>query len=510
MGKRDVLTLATVLIAVVMFPVTLTGASIALPDIRAAFGGDLAAVQWVVNGYNTTFAGFMLAAGALADIVGRRRLFVAGTAVFVVGGLVSAVAPSLVVLDVVRAVAGVGASAAGTSAMAMLAASFQGAARARAFSLFGMAIGFGLAFGPSLASAVVAGWGWRAVFWVPAVVGVVALVLSPLLPESRAQGRRVDWPGTVTFTGGLLLVIAGFVEGPSRGWASPVVLGAFVAGVGLLVAFAVVERRAAAAVAERRAAVAVVERRAAGAAADQRAAVAGVERPMAEPMFDLELLRGRRFLGAASAGAAFVFVLVPLLVYLPSYMTAVMGFSVGEAGVMLLFLTAPIVAMPLLVGAVGRRVPAEALVLGALIVTTVGVVLMTGVDAGAGTLLAVSLLVVGLGVGTSTGLVDGVALSSVPVERSGVASGMFGTSRLAFETVGIGVIGSIVASGTGGTLAGPGYTGALHASLWLMAGAVVLVTVFFVVVSRSPEVDEGRGTASVSAGPARGRTATPG
>ncbi|UVS76387.1 MFS transporter [Actinokineospora sp. UTMC 2448] len=446
MGKKEILTLATVLIAVVMFPVTLTGASVALPDIRAAFGGDLAAAQWVVNGYNTTFAGFMLASGALADIVGRRRLFVAGTAVFVVGGLLSAAAPSLLVLDLLRVLAGIGASAAGTSAMAILSASFEGAARARAFSLFGTAIGFGLAFGPSLSSALLSGLGWRSVFWLPAAVGVVALALSPLLPESRAQGRRVDWPGTVTFTGGLLLVIAGFVEGPSLGWAHPVVIGAFALGVALLGAFAVVERR------------------------------------MADPMFDLELLRNRRFLGAALAGAVFVFVLVPLLVYLPSYMTAVLGMTVGEAGVMLLFLTVPILVMPLLVGQLARRVPATALVLGALVVVGLGVVLMAAADES----LAVPLLVVGLGVGASTGLVDGVALSSAPVERSGVASGMFGTSRLAFETVGIGIIGSIIASGTGGTLAGPGYPGALQASLWLMAGAVVLVTALFVLVSRRP------------------------
>ena len=450
MRKNEILTLTTLLTAVVMFPVTLTGASIALPDIRAAFGGDLAAVQWVVNGDNTTFAGFMLASGALADIVGRRRLFVWGTAVFVVGGLLSAAAPSLLALDLLRVFAGVGASAAGTSAMAILAASFDGAARARAFRMFGTAIGFGLAFGTSLSSALLSGWGWRAVFWVPATVGVVALVLAPLLPESRTAGRRVDWAGTVTFTGGLLLVIAGFVEGPSRGWAHPVVVGAFALGVVLLGVFAVVERR------------------------------------VADPMFDLELLRSRRFLGASAAGAAFVFVIVPLLVYLPSYMTQVMGMSAGGAGVMLLFLTIPVLVMPLLIGIVARRVASDALVLGALVVLGIGVVLMTGVDGTSAGWLAGSLLVVGLGVGASTGLVDGVALSSVPVERSGVASGMFGTSRLAFETVGIGVIGSIIASGTSGTLAGPGYTGALHASLWLMAGAVVLVTAVFVLVSRRP------------------------
>ncbi len=175
---------------------------------------------------------------------------------------------------------------------------------------------------------------------------------------------------------------------------------------------------------------------------------------------------------------------MPLLVYLPSYLTAVMGLGTGGAGVVLLFMTAPIVVMPLLVGALVRRTSGEAVVLASLVLTGLGVVLMTGVDAGSLGLLAVSLLVIGLGVGASTGLVDGLALSGAPVERSGVASGMFGTSRLTFETVGIGIIGSIVAAGTGGALAGPGYTGALHASLWLMAGVVAAVTVGFVAVTR--------------------------
>lgn len=452
MRRNEALTLVAVLTAVVMFPITLTGASIALPDIRAAFGGDLAAAQWVVNGYNTTFAGFMLASGALADIVGRRRLFAAGTALFAAGGLLSAVAPSLLLLDVLRAISGMGASAAGTSAVAILSASFTGAARTRAFGLFGTTIGFGLAFGPSLSSVLVTSLGWQSVFWLPAAVGLVALGLTPLVPESReGAGRRVDWAGTVTFTGGLLLVIAGFVEGPSLGWSSPVVVAAFAGGALLLVAFALVERR------------------------------------VAEPMFDLDLLRSRRFTAAAMAGAVLVMVLVPLVVYLPSYLTAVLGQSTREAGATLLLLTAPILLLPLLTGVAARRVPENALVLAALVLTGLGVVWLTGIDAGSTAAgLAGPLVTIGVGVGMSTGLVDAVALGGVAPDRSGTASGMFGTSRLAFETVAIGVVGSVLASGTGGALAGPGYTGALRVSLWGLAVVVAAVAVAFALASRRP------------------------
>ncbi|WP_091450064.1 MFS transporter [Actinokineospora iranica] len=450
MRNNQAVTLATVLLAVLMFPITLTGASIALPDIREALHGDLAAVQWVVNAYNTTFAGFMLAAGGLADILGRRRVFAFGTALFAAGGLLSAVAPNLLLLDVLRGVSGIGASAAATSAMAILSNAFTGAARARAFSLFGVAIGFGLAFGPSLSSLLMTTLGWQAVFWLPAAVGVVSLLLTPLLPESRdPAARRVDWAGTVTFTAGLLLVITGFIEGPALGWGSPLVVVAFAAGVLLLAGFVVVERR------------------------------------VAQPMFDFDLLRTPRFVAAALAAAAFVTVMVPLIVYLPSYLTSVMGQSPREAGATLILMTAPILVLPLVAGALTRLVPENAVLLTALALLGLGLVWLTTISAdstAAG--LAGPLLTMGAGVGLSTGLVDGMALSSAGPGRSGAASGMFGTSRLAFETIGIAVIGSILASGTEGRLAGAGYTEALHLSLWLMAALIAAVIILFATLTR--------------------------
>ncbi|WP_018683517.1 MFS transporter [Actinokineospora enzanensis] len=450
MRNNQAVTLATLLLAVLMFPITLTGASIALPEIRDALHGDLASVQWVVNAYNTTFAGFMLAAGGLADTIGRRRVFAAGTTIFAVGGLLSAVAPNLPLLDVLRGVAGVGASAAATAAIAIMAGAFEGAARTRAFSLFGTTIGFGLAFGPSVSSLLMEALGWQAVFWLPAAVGVAALLLVPTLPESRnPEAAGVDWPGTITFTTGLLLLITGFIEGPALGWAHPLVLGGFIGAVLLLVGFVLVERR------------------------------------VAHPMFDFELLRAPGFLAAAMAAATFVMVMVPLLVYLPSYFTAVMGQTAPEAGVTLIFMTAPVLVLPLVAGVLARRVAASSLLLVALVLLGLGALWLTTIDADSTTLsLAGPLLTIGLAIGLSTGLVDNMALANAGPGRAGTASGMFGTSRLAFETIAIAVIGSIVASGTDGALAGPGYTGSLRLSLVLLAVVVAGVVVAFTVLTR--------------------------
>ncbi|MGA3561541.1 MFS transporter [Melissospora conviva] len=447
--------LAAVLLATIALPITLTGASVALPRIGADLDADLAAVQWVVNGYNATFASFMLAAGSLADVLGRRRVFATGMAIFTVGGLASAFAGDIVLLDALRALAGIGAAAGATGASALLAQTFHGRARARAFGLFGVALGVGLAFGPSIAGALIELFGWRAVFVAPAVVGAVVLLLVPLLPSGRGeQTGRLDWAGAATFTGALLLVIFAFVQGPDFGWGHPLILAAFVAAVALLGLFVRVERRHPA------------------------------------PMFDLALLASPRFRGVCLAAAIIVMVLVPLLVYLPSYFTTVLGMSAGGAGATLILLTAPTLVLPLVTGVITRRgVSPYAVVVVSVAVVAAGVAWLTtiGPDSTAAT-LAAPLLTVGTGVGISIGLLDALAVGSVDPARAGIASGMVNTARVAGETVAIAVVGSVLATTTAGRLADPGFTGGLHAVLWIMAGAAALCAISAASLTRSRPV----------------------
>jgi MFS family permease len=428
--------LVVVLLSTITLPISLTGASVALPDIGTDLHAGLAPVQWVVNGYNATFASCMLAAGALADLLGRRRVFAAGVATFVVAGLASALADNIVLLDVVRAIAGVGAAAAGTSASALLAGAFHGAARTRVFGLFGTVIGAGLAFGPSIAGVLIEAFGWRAVFAGPALVGLLVLGLVPLLPESReTAGRRIDWAGTVSFTSALLLLIFGFVEGPALGWADPVIVAAFAASVVLLGVFVLVERR----------------------------------RP--EPMFDLGLLASPRFLGICLAAGVIVSVLVPLLVYLPSYLTGVLRMSPGRAGATLILLTAPTLVLPMLGSALSRLLSASKVIVLSVALAGAGAAWLTVIGPASGpAALAGPLLTMGAGIGLSIGLLDGLAINSVAPARAGTAAGMINTARLASETIAIAVVGSVLATTTGGRLADPGFTGGLHVVLWSMAG----------------------------------------
>lgn len=215
-------TLLLVSLAVFNIPVALTGAGVALPGVAEAFHPSTQLLQWVVVGYNVMFASLMLAFGTLADRVGRRRIFRFGITLFGVAAAVATFAPSIIVLDIARAVGGIGASAALTAGSTLVAARFHGPARVRAFGLFGTALGAGLAFGPLISGVMVSALGWRGVFAVPAAVGLLVAALSPLLSESRnPSAQRLDWPGTLTFSTGLFLFIFALVEGPAFGWASP-------------------------------------------------------------------------------------------------------------------------------------------------------------------------------------------------------------------------------------------------------------------------------------------------
>ncbi|WP_037306543.1 MFS transporter [Amycolatopsis orientalis] len=448
MTKRA-LVLVVVLMSTFTFPLTITGASVALTDIADDLDAGLAATQWVVNGYNACFASFLVFAGSLADVLGRRRIYVAGLALFVGGGIACTVAGNIVVLDVVRLIAGTGAAAAVTGGLAILTETFQGAARTRAFGLVGTVLGIGLAFGPSIGGLLVDLLGWRAVFGAPAAVAALVLALTPLLPAvPGTAGRRIDWAGAGLFTGAIMLLIFALVEAGELGFGHPLVVGGLLLAAVLAVVFPFVERR------------------------------------RADPLFDLALLANRGFTSLAVAAGALVTILVPLLVYLPSYLIEVVRLSAGEAGLWLLMLTAPTVLFPAVGAALARRLPPSWFVAGAVAVSGAGAFLLMTMNASSGVLsLLAPLVLVGAGTGLTMGLLDGLAIGSVGPEHSGTAAGMFTTARLATETIAIAVVGAVLASITGGNLSGESYTDAFRIVCFALGCVGVLGTVSAAVLS---------------------------
>ncbi|MBB1154456.1 MFS transporter [Amycolatopsis dendrobii] len=492
--KRPGLGLFVIAVACVLLPVSLAGPSVALPEIGEYLHADLTSVQWVINGYDLTFAAFMLASGSLGDLVGRRRVFRIGMAVFAGALLISAVAPNMLILDLARSVAGIGAAGVLTCGVASLAAMFEDpAARAKAFGVFGTSVGAGLAFGPFVCGTLNTQFGWRAVFYVPALIGILLLLASSTIGESRnPRAGKIDWAGTTTFTLALFALILGLLEGPQLGWGSGLVLGCLIAAVVLLGLFGVVERR------------------------------------VADPMFDLSLLLQRRYAALCLAVLALVFGFTPLLVYLPAYYSAVDGLSAAQAGLVLMMLTVPTLVLPLVTGYLAKWVSVRVLVLTTVVLTGAGVAWLTVIHPGAGALAVLGpYLVVGIGIGISFGVMDGAAVSAVDPARVGMAAGMFNTVRLGGEATGIAVVGAMLAGVTGAKIAGRtggfdtryraqelanmvnqgdmatatssvspsarpafqellsgAYTNALHIVLWSLAGLCALAALILLVLDR--------------------------
>ncbi|MEU4484534.1 MFS transporter [Streptomyces purpurascens] len=409
-------------LAAVMLPISVTGPGVALADMSGALHASAASTQWVLNAYNVAFTAFMLAAGSAADLFGRRRLFLSGTTVFALASLVAGTAPTILLVDLARFVQGMGAAAVLTSGSALLAHTFSGAARARAFGIFGASIGFGLAMGPFVSGLLVGVASWHAVFLVNVLLGAIVLVLARPLPESKNPGaRRIDLPGVLTFTLALMLLALGFVEGPSQGWGGVVTLGSFAGAALFLALFVVVELR------------------------------------VAEPMFDLSLLRRPTFVAIIWQPVSIVFAFAALLVYLPPYFQGAGGAGSTMSGAMLLPLTLPVFILPLFTGTLVRLLSVRLLLAVGPAVLAVALLLMTFTDPlSSRTGLYAALLLAGIGIGLAFGVMDNAAVSVVPAERSGMASGMFNTLRVAGETIGVACVGGLLLTSTRQQLAGSG------------------------------------------------------
>ncbi|MFD5435473.1 MFS transporter [Kitasatospora sp. NPDC127067] len=397
-------TVAAVGCAGVMLPFSVTGAAVALPDMAARLDASTDAAQWMLNAFNITFAALPLAAGALADRLGRRRVLLAGIALVGALSLVVALAPSMAVVDAARAVQGCGAAAVLAAGAAVLAHSTSGRRRRVAFGVLGTSFGTGLAVGPPAAGALVQAGGWRAVFLLVAALAVPAYLCAVRAPESRAPGRApIDLGGLGCFTAGLAALSFALVRATGAGWTAPGTLLPLAGAALLVAAFAVVELRRA-----------------------QRA------------MFDVRLFRRPEFLAVVCQPFTVTLGFVVLLVYLPAYLQGVGGRSVLTSGLLLLPLTVPVLLLPLPAGRLAAAFSVRTVLTGASALIALGALLLVTVRGDAGwAALTVPLLPFGAGVGLAFGVMDDAAVGTVPVERAGAAAGVFNTMRITGESVAV-------------------------------------------------------------------------
>jgi MFS family permease len=395
-----------------LIPLCFTGPAVALPALGAELHGSAAALNWVVNAYILSYGSAMMVAGSLTDVLGRRRVWLAGLAMFCAATVSIAVAPSVAWIAALRFMQGLGGAAAFAAAMSSLAPLFHGAARSRVMSVLGTTFGLGLAFGPLAAGAMLALARWPAIFYATAALGAIGMLLVwGNVPADPPRGKgRLDWPGAISFSAALGLLTLGMLLAPEHGWRSGAVLPPVAASVLLFFIFIRIERRT------------------------------------AQPMLDLTLFRQRRFVAVQVLAASPAFLFIVLIVMLPGRFIGIEGMSALAAGRLMVALAAPLLLVPMLAALLSRRVRVGTVCAAGLLLAAAGLAWLAQVlGHGSGAALAGSLLLIGVGIGLPWGLMDGMALNVVETERAGMATGIFNTVRISADGVALALAGAMLA-----------------------------------------------------------------
>jgi MFS family permease len=398
-GRHQVL--AAICLAALILPLSFTGGAVATALIGQAFAAGPAAQAWITNAFMLSFGSLLLAAGALADRYGRKRLFTRALLAFLLTSLLLACATSMLWLNLLRAAQGIAAAGALASGSAALADAFEGQEKTRAFSLLGTTFGLGLAFGPLLSGVLIEQFGWRALFVCTALLAALALrgAQRHMAADAKPVPARLDIPGVLSFSGMLALFTSALIIAPGQGWHSPLVLGALAGALALLLAFVAIELHS------------------------------------RQPLLDLRLLRHPRFLGVQCLPIGTCYCYIVLIVLLPLRLIGVEGLSAQHAGLLMLALSAPMLVVPLLAARLSRQIHPGTLCAVGFVLAAGGLLALAQVPIGEHRQLLLALLLIGIGSGLPWGLMDGLALSVVPAAQAGLAAGIFNTTRVANEGV---------------------------------------------------------------------------
>ncbi|WP_380284891.1 MFS transporter [Kitasatospora purpeofusca] len=435
--RRRQLILAICCLSLFIVGLDNTVVNIALPQIQRDLDAPASGLQWIIDAYTLVLASLLMLFGSLADRFGRRRVFQTGLLVFVLGSLLCSLAPGLGWLVAFRAVQAVGGSMLNPVAMSIITNTFtEPRERARAIGIWGGVVGISMALGPLLGGFLVHAAGWPAIFLINVPVGLLACLLTArYVPESRApRARRLDPVGQV-----LMMVLLGcgtgaIIEGPAHGWTSPLILGLAAAALAALVAFPLWERR------------------------------------VAEPLVDPRFFRSAPFTGATVTAVCAFASLGGFLFLNTLYLQDVRGYSPVEAGLWTLPMAGMmLVCAPLSGRIVGARGPRLPLVLAGLGLVASGLLLTRlAADSPPGLLLAAYGLF-GFGFGFVNAPITNAAVSGMPRAQAGVAAAVASTSRQVGQSLGVAVIGTVVASSVVGTVAS-GFAPASHAGWYIVAG----------------------------------------
>src|SRR3954447_25494789 len=406
-------TLAAVCLGTFMLLLDITIVNVALPSIQQDLNSTFSDLQWVIDAYALTLAALLLTGGALADMYGRRKLYVAGLVLFTLASVLCGAAQSPLMLELSRGLQGVGGAIMFAVSLAFLAQAFRGRERGMPFGVWGAVPGIRVAVGPLLGGAVVSGISWRWIFFVNVPIAAIALVLTMMrVVESRDENaRRPDWPGFVTFTLALASLIYALIESGRTSFTDTKVLVCFTAAALLLVAFLANERRS------------------------------------DHPMFDLALFRLPTFSGGAVAAFGISASIFSMFLYLTIYLQDVLGYSAFETGLRLVVASGAIFVVAAPAGRLTSHVPIRLLIAPGLLLVGGGLLLMRGLDADSSwTALVPGLIMSGVGVGFITPPLASTAVGVVQPQRAGMASGINSTFRQIGIATGIALLGTLFAT----------------------------------------------------------------
>ncbi len=398
--------------------------NVALPAIREGLGFSTTGLQWVVNAYTLTFAGFLLLGGRASDLLGRRRVFLAGTALFSVASLVCATAGSAAVLLAARAIQGMGGAVVSAASLAIITTSFEeGPSRNRALGVWGALGGLGATSGVLLGGVLTQGLGWPAIFVINVPIGLAVLTVAPrVVPEGRStlSHRHFDLTGAVLVTAGMVALVYGIVRTDVLGWASAGVLVPLAAGVVLLSSFVWVEGRTAEA-----------------------------------PLMPLGIFRMPRLRSANLVVLLLYSAIFAMWFFVSLYMQQDLHHDAIETGLAFLPMTLGVATAASLAPRLVRRFGARPVLTAGMVFAASGLALLTGVRP-QGSYLEQVLpggLLSALGLGLALVPATIVAVQGVPAALSGLASGLLNTSRLVGGALGLAVLTTLATSETHNRLA---------------------------------------------------------
>jgi EmrB/QacA subfamily drug resistance transporter len=385
--------------------------NVALPTLQRALGASTSQLQWTVDAYLLVFAGLLLAAGNLGDRLGRRRILQAGLIVFGLGSALAAVSTTAGELIASRAVMGAGGALIMPSTLSIITNIFTGARRAKAIAIWTAMAGVGIALGPVTGGWLLERFWWGSIFLVNVPIAALTLTVGHfLVPESRDPAAdRPDPVGVAASILGLLSLVYGVIEAPTKGWTGPVTLTAFAVALVVLVLFAAWELRT------------------------------------THPMLQLRLFRDRRFSAASASIALAFFALFGALFFLTQYLQLVLGYTAFQAGVRTVPVAAGLVIGSAVSSPANSRLGTKLTVAGGMLLATGGLAVLAGATPASGYApVLAALLLAGSGIGVAMAPATDSVMGSLPLAKASIGSAMNDTARLVGGAFGVAVLGTTI------------------------------------------------------------------